>query len=197
MLTTGVDWCAEIWGRGTGPDEARLREFVNQLFEQEGKKLFLLLRSKFGSRLTLEDTEDVYLEAFRKAYQAWLKMWTAPADWNPAGFLWTIARHDALNHINKDWRITKEVDDQALQAIPAKTEEPGANSVIDRLLEIINSLADSDRQVLLLTYVEDLSGEEIAMRLGVAHAAVRKRQERARQRLRLLVPNDLLECFPG
>ncbi|OJH35958.1 RNA polymerase sigma factor [Cystobacter ferrugineus] len=45
------------------------------------------------------------------------------------------------------------------------------------------TLRDDDRQVLMLSYFDELSDLEISERLGISHAAVRKRLQRAREKL--------------
>lgn len=54
----------------------------------------------------------------------------------------------------------------------------------DLLDEILLSLAETDRAVLLLRYVEGRSHEEVAEALGISRAAAQKRSERAMARLR-------------
>lgn len=53
------------------------------------------------------------------------------------------------------------------------------------------------REVTVLFYFQDLSGEEIARVLGVSHGAVRMRLARARERLRVLLGDYDFEPQPG
>jgi RNA polymerase sigma-70 factor (ECF subfamily) len=63
-----------------------------------------------------------------------------------------------------------------------------------RVREALGALAESDREVLVLRYLEDLATREIAAVLGVTESAVKMRQLRALQRLReLLGADDLAE----
>ena len=57
-------------------------------------------------------------------------------------------------------------------------------------------LGDSDREVLVLRYLEDLRTGEIAAVLGVTEPAVKMRQLRALRRLRDLLGDDLAEEIP-
>ncbi len=53
-----------------------------------------------------------------------------------------------------------------------------------RMWVAIDRLPEAERTVVLLRYLEDLSGEEIAQIVGTSHARVRSRLSEARQRLR-------------
>jgi RNA polymerase sigma-70 factor (ECF subfamily) len=65
-----------------------------------------------------------------------------------------------------------------------------------RLRWALGQLAEGDREVLVLRYLEDLSTREIAAVLDVTQAAVKMRQLRALRRLRDLLGDDLGEELP-
>ena len=64
------------------------------------------------------------------------------------------------------------------------------------LRQALVELKDSDREVLVLRYLEDLSTREIAAVLQVSEATVKMRQLRALRRLRDLLGDDLAEDIP-
>jgi RNA polymerase sigma-70 factor (sigma-E family) len=59
------------------------------------------------------------------------------------------------------------------------------------LLDALRGLAPADRAVLVLRYLEDLSVEETAQRMGVSDGAVRSRSKRALERVRPLLDGSL------
>jgi RNA polymerase sigma-70 factor (ECF subfamily) len=63
----------------------------------------------------------------------------------------------------------------------------------ERLHKALGQLAEADREVLVLRFLEDLSTRELAAVLGVGESAVKMRQLRALQRLRDLLGDDLAE----
>ena len=65
-----------------------------------------------------------------------------------------------------------------------------------RVQAILEQLAASDREVLVLRYLEHLSTQELAAVLGLTPAGVKTRQLRALQRLRDLLGDDLAEDVP-
>jgi RNA polymerase sigma-70 factor (ECF subfamily) len=65
-----------------------------------------------------------------------------------------------------------------------------------RVQAILAQLADRDREILVLRYLEHLSTREIAVVLGLTAAGVKTRQLRALQRLRDLLGDDPAEEMP-
>jgi RNA polymerase sigma-70 factor (ECF subfamily) len=64
------------------------------------------------------------------------------------------------------------------------------------LRRALAQLAEGDREVLVLRYLEDLSTKEIAAVLSVTEATVKMRQLRALRRVRDLLGDDLAEDLP-
>jgi RNA polymerase sigma-70 factor (ECF subfamily) len=65
-----------------------------------------------------------------------------------------------------------------------------------RVQAILAQLAECDREVLVLRYLEHLSTQELAAILGLTPAGVKTRQLRALQRLRDLLGDDVGEDVP-
>jgi RNA polymerase sigma-70 factor (ECF subfamily) len=65
-----------------------------------------------------------------------------------------------------------------------------------RVQAILGQLAASDREILVLRYLEHLSTPELAAVLGLTPAGVKTRQLRALQRLRDLLGEDIAEDMP-
>ena len=59
-----------------------------------------------------------------------------------------------------------------------------------RLLELIEELGDTDREVLAMRHLEEMSNEEVAVELGVSKHAASKRYIRALKRLKELADGD-------
>ena len=96
------------------------------------------------------------------------------------GWFWTVARNRLRSRLSRKGRIEREleygpVDDP--ESIVVTREE---HSNIRMALE---HLSDRDRQVLWLREVEELSHEEIAIRMKLQPGAVRVAALRARRRL--------------
>jgi RNA polymerase sigma-70 factor (ECF subfamily) len=94
-------------------------------------------------------------------------------------------------------------DESALELagrLAARGSSPSARQrheeLCGRLHWALAQLADGDREMLVLRYLEDLSTKEIAAVLSVTEAAVKMRQLRALRRLRDLLGDDLGEELP-
>ncbi|MCW5801002.1 MAG: sigma-70 family RNA polymerase sigma factor, partial [Deltaproteobacteria bacterium] len=126
-------------------------------------------------------SEEVAQEAFLIAWQKLPALREPPA---MPGWLCGIARNLATNAARKK----KE------SAMPEATPEPAGDAtpldaVLDREADALAeralaSLTDADREVVVLYYRGSGTHDEVAAALGVTAAAVRKRLERARVRLR-------------
>jgi RNA polymerase sigma factor (sigma-70 family) len=122
--------------------------------------------------------EDAFQAAFVALYQS------APAIRNPsvAGWLFRVARRAAQ-------RARRAADRRARHeraaACPIPTDaDPSLREAVAALYEELDRLPEVDRQPLILCYLEGLSRDEAARRLGWTLNEVRGRLERSRARLR-------------
>ncbi|MDY0023070.1 RNA polymerase sigma factor [Arenimonas caeni] len=137
-------------------------------------------------------SEDVAQEAFLSAWQNLRKLR------NPDSFLpWLrqITRNLARDHLRSRARRDEPVED--IEALLAQATDPHP-AACDELAEaqehaiaagVIDSLPEESREVLLLYYREGQNSRQVASLLGLQDAAVRKRLQRARERVR----GELLE----
>lgn len=132
------------------------------------------------------DAQDIAHDAYARVYEAMDTKWPD----RPEAFLFTTARHLALNQIKR--RKIAPVQNTDLSNIieftPAAT--PGVEHLVMareewlRLEAAIARLPAGCRQVLLLRKVEQLSHAEIARTLGIAISTVEKQYARALRLLR-------------
>jgi RNA polymerase sigma-70 factor (ECF subfamily) len=94
-------------------------------------------------------------------------------------------------------------DESALELadrLAARGSSPSArlqrDELCGQLRQALGELKDSDREILVLRYLEDLSTQEIAAVLKVSEATVKMRQLRALRRLRDLLGDDVEEDIP-
>ncbi|HLN48675.1 MAG TPA: sigma-70 family RNA polymerase sigma factor [Steroidobacteraceae bacterium] len=151
-----------------------------------------------AARLAGDDAqaEDISQEVFLKAYESFAHLRTSPA---AGGWLKTVATNLTLNHLTryrKRWRLFSEMrpagEEGGSMADPPEAELPlpdtlladlGAEqqrAVIDGALR---RLPTHQRLPLVLYHFEDLSYEEIAVRLRVSIAKVKTDIRRARAAL--------------
>ena len=137
-------------------------------------------------------SEDIAQEAFLSAWQNLRKL-NQPASFLP--WLRQITRNLARDHLRAQVHRRASVDD--IEAVLAAVADPHPGPP-ERLADaqeeaaaadVIDSLPEETREVLLLYYREGQSSRQVASLLGLQDAAVRKRLSRARQ----LVRDELLQ----
>lgn len=131
--------------------------------------------------------QDVFVEAFLnlRTYQGkapflnWLKKIGTRA-----GYRFWKERYKAVRCVSlQDCKSPFEKT-----AVPVRPQDAA------ELLHILLSrLADKDRLILTLMYLEECDTREIARRMGWTHTAVKMRAMRARNKLKSMAENGLLE----
>ncbi|WP_448262133.1 RNA polymerase sigma factor [Microbacterium aurum] len=133
-----------------------------------------------------ESAADLTMECFEIA---WRKR--VPAE--PFGLPWLY--RTARNLVANEYRRRER--EQLLWSELAETlrAEGSADPAVARLIEALRSLPERDREILWLTYWEELTAADCAVVLGMSAGAVWTRLNRARQKLRplLAVPELFME----
>ncbi len=118
-------------------------------------------------------------EAMVRAYQRWSQVRRYD---NPSGWVYRVALNWARSRIRKLRRVDHIVIDQRVE--PQAPADPS-------LERAIAALPLHHREVIVLHYLFDLSGPQIAERLGVKEGTVRSRLNRAIAALREELPDDV------
>lgn len=140
-----------------------------------------------------EDAADVVAETF---LVAWRRSRDLPPDDEVRLWLYGVARRVLANHHRGGVRRERLGERLRQRITTAVSVDPGAE-VPQRLAvqAAMDRLAETDREMLMLTVWEGLQPREVAEVMQVSAAAVRTRLSRARARLRELVGDDLVS--PG
>ncbi len=132
--------------------------------------------------------EDLAQEVFLRAYEQFAHLRDNPA---AAGWLKTVARNLALNHVlryRKRWRSFSELADGAGES-DTELDVPVADDALVRLHSqsrhdwverALQKLPEHRRVPLVLFHFEEMSYHDIAARLGVTEAKVKVDIHRAR-----------------
>lgn len=123
------------------------------------------------------------------AQEALLRVWrSAPTPQElerPVAWLRRIARNEALRMGAREGRRRDEVTlEDTLDSLPAAS---GGGSALPEHLELVDlvaALSPADRKLVWLRYIEDLTQENVARRLGIPEGTVKVRLHRVRNRLR-------------
>jgi RNA polymerase sigma factor (sigma-70 family) len=131
------------------------------------------------TRLAQEVAQSVFTDLARKATALSRRQ-------DLAGWLYTSTRFAAAKAVRTERRRqTREQEALAMREL-LHTPAPGFDwerlrPVLD---EAMHELKDSDREVILIRYFENLRLSEVGIRLGVAEDTARKRVDRALEKLR-------------
>ncbi|MEK7396808.1 MAG: sigma-70 family RNA polymerase sigma factor, partial [Candidatus Poribacteria bacterium] len=142
------------------------------------------------------DAQDVSQEVFIQAYQKLntLKRWDSFAGW-----LYRIASNFCKNwQISRSKRPDREfIEDQD----PTVLDKPSIdshheNEMLQSVREMLNSLPETYREVLMLYYFGGMDSNNIAEALGTSPSAIRVRLSRAKAQLREDIFTMMSATFP-
>lgn len=157
----------------------------DELVRRHEGRVFRLVRAATATR---EDAEDALQEAFLAAYRACgsFRGESAVRTW-----LLIIARNAAYHVRQRRARTETAAADDTLESLasaagwgdtdPERRFEERERR--DRLTAALATLAPSDREVLVLRDMEELSGDAVARALGLTVPAMKSRLHRARLKL--------------
>ena len=130
--------------------------------------------------------EDLVQETLAKVYARWRRPF-GRID-NPAAYAQTTLTRTFLGGKRR-----RSNDEQSFADVPDRAvADPSVRADVRlALLDVLAELPSPDRAVLVLRYLEDLSVDEVAARMGISPGAVRNRSMRALERVRGLVDDSL------
>jgi RNA polymerase sigma-70 factor (ECF subfamily) len=104
-------------------------------------------------------------------------------------WLRAVARHEVLNSNRRERRWYANTDRAARLSTDRTQPAPDLDARVDLALviEALGTLDEADREVVLMTALEDLTSTDLAEILGVQPDAARRRLSRARGRLRAAI----------
>jgi RNA polymerase sigma-70 factor, ECF subfamily len=160
-------------------DAERYRELV----ERHERRVYAVAWSRLGdAALAEEATQEAFIRAYRR-------LWLLGDGAKFAAWVNTIARHVAINlglrhrrELNKRKRWALENPENSTAEKPADETDPLCTPETLRLT--LAELPAAHRECLVLFYLENKSGAEAAVTLGISETAFRVRLHRARAAMR-------------
>lgn len=152
---------------------------VADLFHAVYPRLVVLLYAMCGDQ---SDAEDAAQEAFTKALRHQRRFRNLD---NPEAWLRTVA----INHLRNGWRHNDVVR-------RFRERAPGPQAAFDlgpdhvAIMAALSQLDETQREVVVLHHLVDLSVMEIADMLGIAEGTVKSRLARGRERLAPLLKDE-------
>ena len=137
-----------------------------------------------------ESAKDICQESFVKAWKK-IKDFNTDGQWSIQAFLFTIARNLIIDHARKK----KEYNLEEFEELSTKEdlyEDLDRKQDIQKVRIALSKLEDTEKQIVILRYFEEMSSQEVAQILGVTDGAIRVRIFRVMQKLK-----EILETLYG
>ncbi|MEO9321915.1 SigE family RNA polymerase sigma factor [Nocardioides sp. C4-1] len=136
--------------------------------------------------------EDLVQDTLAKVFVRWDAPFRGPID-DPVAYA-----HTALTRTFLSSRRRRSSTERPLEHLPERpvADATDATDLRLALAGALAGLAPADRAVLVLRYLEDLSVDETAARMGLSPGAVRNRSMRALGRVRPLLDGSLAVTHP-
>jgi RNA polymerase sigma-70 factor (ECF subfamily) len=128
-----------------------------------------------ADHLAQEAVQEIFIRAWNAAAS-----YDASRDLGP--WLMTIARHASLDLVRRELRPTRGGHEAETDVV---VEEPGIDQawVSWEIQEALGRLTADEREIVRLSFFEDLTHAQVAERLGVPIGTVKSRSHRAHRRL--------------
>jgi RNA polymerase sigma-70 factor, ECF subfamily len=180
--------------------EANFRMLIKRVAQNHDRQAFAMLFDHFAPRLksfimrksaTAELAEDLVQEAM-------ISVWTKAGLYEPSKgsvttWVFTIARNLRIDRIRRDVHMPMtELGDYDEPSEAIEGEDLLGRKQEDGLVsKALQSIPDEQRQILLLSFVEDMPQSEIASKLAIPLGTVKSRMRLAYGHLRRILETGL------
>jgi RNA polymerase sigma-70 factor (ECF subfamily) len=140
-------------------------------------------RAVWAVAMTVTRADHLAQEATQEAF---IRAWNAARSYDPerdlGPWLLTIARYTALDLLRREMRSTRGGHEAEQEGV---VEAPGMDRIwlSWAVQEALRQLAEHEREIVRLSFYEDLSHAQIAERLSLPLGTVKSRSHRAHRRL--------------
>ena len=178
-----------------GNDEA-----FNALVRKYQKRVHALAWRKIGD---FQDAEEVTQDTFLQAYK---KLSTLKNPHQFAGWLYVIANRLCLNWIQKQKSAIQSLEDTPMKEIEnasythyesERRETAAGEYRLERAKKLLANLPESERTVVTLYYLGEMTTKEISRFLGVSVNTITSRLQRGRKRLKADQEHLIKEVLGG
>ncbi len=159
-------------------------EAFRELFEIYQRDIFNFLHFKLGN---IEAAEDLLQDVFIKI---WERRRQLRENTSIKSFLFTIARHAALNYLRHNRIVLKFQVEQRIRVSEEESEyqEFERNEIEQVLMNALTKLPEKSRLPFMMSRFEQLTYHEIAERLNISVKTVESHMGRALKLLRESLP---------
>jgi RNA polymerase sigma-70 factor (ECF subfamily) len=180
-------------GQRYQPDDEVLLERISQGDQQAFSQLYVRYQPKLVKHCARVLRDDI-AQAADLVDEAMFDVWRFAGSFagksKPSTWIYSIARNKVISWLRKTSEVTLE-DESILDTLVDSAATPHEELAMDderqHLLRLMDQLSDEHREILRLTYFEDLSIKEAAGILGISENTVKTRMFYARKRMAQLL----------
>jgi RNA polymerase sigma-70 factor (ECF subfamily) len=160
-----------------------LRRFRDKDPDALGQVYDRYRRAVWSVAMSVTRADHLAQEAVQEIF---IRAWNAAPSYDPTRdlgpWLMTIARHASLDLVRRELRPTRGGHEAEQDVV---VEEPGIDRawVAWEIQEALSRLTDDEREIVRLSFFEDLTHVQVAERLGLPVGTVKSRSHRAHRRL--------------
>ncbi|MDD4931175.1 MAG: sigma-70 family RNA polymerase sigma factor [Candidatus Colwellbacteria bacterium] len=164
-------------------------EAFGRLYDHYLPMIYRFILLKVGQREEAEDlTHQVFLKAWQNIGSKYSDEGLPFSSW-----LYRIARNTVIDHYRRS-RPTIEIEEndtrEELISHPDIISRMDIEKGAKEALEAIKKLGETDRNIIIMRFVEDLSVKEVAEALGKTEGAVKVAQHRALEKIKKILASN-------
>ncbi len=161
------------------------KESFSRLYQYFYKKIYRYLFFQIRDEQLCKDfCQDTFIKAWKS-----LSNFSIRKNGTFQAFLFAIARNLVIDHS----RRRKEVKIEEFESLPEEErlyEDITSKEEVLQVRKALDRLSEDERQIIILKYFEEMSGEEIAKVLSMKEGAVRVRIHRIMEKLKIYYESD-------
>ena len=171
------------------------REGYRALIDEYGNLVYAIVLNKLKGIASRQDIEDCVSDVFVELFENLEKY--SPSDGTLKGFLSTIAKRTAIDAYRKMTTRNNKTSSIESDEIELVSHWDNPERVTEKKLynrhvwDTIKTLGEPDCSILIRQYFYEQTANEIGKALSMTAYAVHKRSQRARERLREILTNEM------
>jgi RNA polymerase sigma-70 factor (ECF subfamily) len=157
------------------------RPDFDSLYNKHSREVWALVYARcVNSHTAMDITQEAFL-------RLWRELEAGEPILNHRAWLLRVARNLAEDHAKSAFRRNGTHPPATMNGVAARDDDPlekmEREETFSRMREVLQKMAEPDREVLTLRYALEYDTDQIAEMLGINSTAVHMRLSRARQRL--------------
>lgn len=170
-------------------NKEKKRKLQEVLYDRYANKIYYKCQSILKDTNTAKDlAHEVILKVFLNLHQY-------KGEGTLLSWILTITYHQCISYLNKQKKMQLEEDVQVFEQEDTQEiileEKKLMELRLDQLQQLLATMKESERAILMMYYQDELSIKKISQLLKIGESAVKMRLKRSRDRLAKLMKNAI------